>query len=98
VPESGRQRGFEVSIDVEDGVGVGQLEDVEDPGCGGDEAKLAAANFHVAVEDHECAQAGAVDEFDGGEIEDESFNAVSCGVGDLLIRSRAGACRGSCVR
>ena len=28
VLESGRQRGFEVSVDVEDGVGVGQFKDV----------------------------------------------------------------------
>ena len=69
--ELGRQRSFEVAVDVEDGVGVGQFEDVEYFGAGGDEAELAAADLHIAVEDHEDAEAGAVEEFDAGEVEDE---------------------------
>ena len=62
---------------------MGQSEDIEHFRARGDEAELAASDFHVAVENHEGTEAGAVYEFDAGEIEDKSFNAVFCGVGDL---------------
>ena len=61
---------------------MGQFEDVEDLGGGGDDTEFAAADLHVAVEDHEGSESGAIYEFDAGEIKDESFNAVVCGVAD----------------
>lgn len=43
---------------------MSQLENVEHLGAGCDEAELAFVEFHVAVEDHEDAEAGAVEELD----------------------------------
>jgi hypothetical protein len=61
---------------------VGHFEDVEHPGVGGDEAKLAAADLHVAADHDEDAEAGAVEVIDAGEIEDELVNAVGGELGD----------------
>ena len=79
----GRQRSFEIWIDREDGVGVGHFEDLEHLGSGSDQAKLAAANLHVAIEDHENAEAGAVEELDAGEVEDELVDALAGELTDL---------------
>ena len=48
-----------------------------------DEAKLPAADLHVAVQNHEHAEACAVQEFDTGEIEDEFFNPAFDDFGDF---------------
>lgn len=37
---------------------------------------MAAADLHVAVEDHEDTEAGAIEIFDAGEVEDELVNAL----------------------
>jgi hypothetical protein len=61
---------------------VGHFEDVEHLRIGGDEAKLAAADLHVAADHDEDAEAGAVEVIDAGEIEDELVNAVGGELGD----------------
>jgi len=80
-----RQRSFESRIDGQYGVGVGQFEDVEYFGAGSDDAELAAADLHIAVEDHEDAEPGAVEEFDAGEVEDKSFSAIVGDIADLCF-------------
>jgi hypothetical protein len=55
---------------------VGHFEDLEYLYAGGDEAEVAASDLHVAVEDHEGTEAGAVEIFDAGEVEDELVNAL----------------------
>jgi hypothetical protein len=86
---SGRQRGFEGAVDFEDGVGVGHFEDLEHFCARGDEAELAAADLHVAVEDQEGAEAGAVEVVDAGEVEDELVDAVICNLADRCSTSRS---------
>jgi hypothetical protein len=54
-------------------------------GSRGDEAELAASDLHVAVDNHEDAEAGAVEIFDAGEIEDELVNAVAGKFSDLRL-------------
>jgi hypothetical protein len=76
------QRSVEIRVDGKDGVGAGYLEDLEDAFGGSDEAELAAVGFHLAEEDHEETEAGAVEEFDAGELEDELANAVAGDFGD----------------
>jgi hypothetical protein len=83
VLESGRQRGFESFVDVEDRVGVCQFEHVEDPGGGGDEAELAAADLHVAIENHQGPEARAVDELNAGEFEDKFIDTIIGSAGDF---------------
>jgi len=78
-----RQRSFESRIDGQYGVGVGQFEDVEYFGSGSDEAELAAADLHIAVEDHEDAEAGAVEEFNAREVEDKLLDGVVGDIADL---------------
>lgn len=59
------------------------FEDVEYFGTGSDDAELTTADLHVAVDDHEGAEAGAVDEVDGGEIEDQLVEALVRDLCDL---------------
>jgi hypothetical protein len=62
---------------------VGEFEDFQDFRARSDDAEFAAALLHVAVEDHNDAEACAVEEFDAGEIENKPLNAVADGVADL---------------
>ncbi len=62
---------------------MGHFEDLEHLCAGGDEAEVAASDLHVGVEKDEDAEAGAVEIFDAGEIEDELVDAMIGDFADL---------------
>lgn len=62
---------------------VSQFENIQDFVTGCDKSELTATDFHIAVQNHERAQAGAVQEFDTGEIEDEFLNSAFDDLGDF---------------
>jgi hypothetical protein len=64
---------------------VGEFEDFEDFRARSYDAEFTAAFLHVAVENHDDAEACAVEKFDTVEVEDELLNAIADSVADLLF-------------